>query len=277
VVLDQLGRDPIRQISLAMTSPPGDRTDIETNREDASPPIRDSVNAFVAIVVTACGWVCHAIASAFRGRNIGVRRGRDDKLTGAAREVTIMRMRSIAPIAVCGLLVGTGIAGCGPTKRPDGNVGLLAVGSPAPDVVGEDAAGRMVKLSDQKGKLAVVYFYPKDGTPGCTTQACAFRDAFDRLSNAGVVVFGVSRDSAESHRKFRKEHNLPFLMVSDESGDVARAYGVPSKLVVMSARVTFLIDADGKVARVWPDVDPALDAQRVLEAAGELRAGRGPS
>src|SRR5262245_17965864 len=74
--------------------------------------------------------------------------------------------------------------------------GLLAVGSPAPDVVGEDAAGKPVKLSEQKGKLAVVYFYPKDGTSGCTKQADGFRDAFDELTSAGVVVFGVSRDSA---------------------------------------------------------------------------------
>lgn len=188
-----------------------------------------------------------------------------------------MRMRSMAPVGVVALLVGMGLGGCGPTTRPDGNTGLLPVGSPAPDVVGEDVNGQMVRLSDQKGKLAVVYFYPKDGTPGCTTQACAFRDAFDRLAAAGVVVFGVSRDSAESHRKFRQEHKLPFPMVSDESGDVQKAYGVPIKFVVMSARVSFLVDPDGKIARVWPDVDPAVDAQNVLEAAGELRAKRGTS
>ena len=185
------------------------------------------------------------------------------------------RMGSVALVSLWGLLVGAGIAGCSETRRPDGNLGLLPVGSPAPDVVGEDAQGKMVKLSDQKGKLAVVYFYPRDGTPGCTTQACAFRDAFDRLEKAGVVVFGVSRDSAESHRKFRAEHNLPFPMVADESGDIGKAYGVPSKLVVMESRVTFLIDADGKVARVWPDVDPAVDAQRVLETAAKMRGGGG--
>jgi len=182
-----------------------------------------------------------------------------------------MRTRAMSSMALWALLVVTGVLGCSQTTRPDGEVGLLPVGSPAPDVVGEDPAGKMVKLSDQKGKLAVVYFYPKDGTPGCTTQACAFRDAFDKLEQAGVVVFGVSRDSAESHREFRTEHHLPFPLVSDESGDVARAYGVPSKLVVMSSRVTFLIDADGKVAHVWPDVDPAIDAKRVLETAAAMR------
>jgi len=183
----------------------------------------------------------------------------------------------MALVGVCGLFLVAAIVGCGPARRPDGSVGLLPVGSPAPDVVGEDAQGNPVALSAQRGKMAVVYFYPKDGTPGCTKQACAFRDAFARLQSAGVVVFGVSRDSAESHRKFRQEHQLPFAMVADESGTIAQAYGVPSKFIIMSARVTFLVDLDGKVAEVWPDVDPAVDAQNVLEAAGKMQAARGPS
>ena len=169
-----------------------------------------------------------------------------------------------------GALVFGMVMGCAEKRRADGQVGLLPVGAAAPDMVGEDAAGKPVKLSDQQGKIAVVYFYPKDNTPGCTKQACAFRDAFQRLEKAGIVVFGVSRDSAESHREFRKEHNLPFPMVSDESGDLAAAYGVPTKYLVMSARVTFLIDQQGKVARVWPDVDPAVDAENVLKAASEM-------
>jgi len=184
--------------------------------------------------------------------------------------------RMIRPL-VGVLLAGVVLTCCSERRRPDGNVGLLPVGSPAPDMVGEDVSGNPVKLSDQKGKMAVVYFYPKDGTPGCTTQACAFRDAFAKLEKAGVVVFGVSRDSVESHHKFRKEHNLPFPMVSDESGEVAAAYGVPTKYLVMSARVTFLIDPQGKVAHVWPDVDPAVDAERVLAAATELTGKSGTS
>lgn len=175
-----------------------------------------------------------------------------------------------------GLLLAAALAACGETTRPDGNVGLLPVGSAAPDVVGEDAAGNAVRLSDQKGKMAVVYFYPKDGTPGCTKQACAFRDAFDKLQAAGVTVFGVSRDSAASHREFRKEHNLPFAMVPDESGDVMTAYGVPSKFLILTDRVTFLVDDQGKIAQVWPEVDPAVDADRVLAAAKEI-AARKPS
>lgn len=154
-----------------------------------------------------------------------------------------------------------------------GATDMIAVGKPAPDITGEGADGKIVKLSDVRGRFAVVYFYPKDGTPGCTKQACAFRDAFDRLNKAGVTVFGVSRDSADNHRAFRKEHNLPFPLVADESGDVSRAYGVPSKFVVLTARVTFLVDAEGKIARVWPDVDPALDAQRVLDTVASMQSG----
>lgn len=177
---------------------------------------------------------------------------------------------------LCAALLGVALIGCGETKRPDGNVGLLPVGSAAPEVVGEDAAGNPVKLSEQRGKMAVVYFYPKDGTPGCTKQACAFRDTFNKLQSAGVTVFGVSRDSAASHREFRKEHSLPFAMVADESGEVMSAYGVPSKFLIMSDRVTFLIDDQGKVAQVWPEVDPAVDAERVLAAANAI-AARKPS
>lgn len=177
-------------------------------------------------------------------------------------------MTTLRPLGLAMLLV---VAACGATHRPDGGVGLLPVGAEAPDVVGEDADGKTMKLSDARGKLAVVYFYPMDNTPGCTAQACAFRDSFDKLKQAGVVVFGVSRDSAESHREFRKEHRLPFPLVADESGDVQRAYGVPTKFIVMTARVTFLVGPDGKIVRVWPDVDPAIDAKNVLDVAAQLQ------
>jgi thioredoxin-dependent peroxiredoxin len=143
----------------------------------------------------------------------------------------------------------------------------LAVGAVAPDLVGTDADGGKQRLSDVKGKLAVVYFYPKDDTPGCTKEACAFRDAFDKYKAAGVTIFGVSRDSEESHRKFRQNHSLPFPLVADESGDVQRAYGVPSKMGIMAARMTFLVGRDGKIAHVWPDVDPGVHAVEVLAAA----------
>jgi thioredoxin-dependent peroxiredoxin len=177
-------------------------------------------------------------------------------------------LRDWLPILLAGVTI-LGATACGQTRRPDGEVGLLPVGSPAPDFEGEGGDGKPVRLSDVRGKVAAVYFYPKDDTPGCTKQACAFRDAFDRLAAANVVVFGISRDSAESHRRFRQKHALPFPLVADEPGDVARAYGVPMRLG-MTSRVTFLVDVNGTVARVWPDVDPAVDAKRVLEASRAL-------
>jgi peroxiredoxin Q/BCP len=149
--------------------------------------------------------------------------------------------------------------------------GILPVGANAPDFDARDAADQPLKLSSVRGKLAVVYFYPKDETPGCTKQACALRDAFGEYEKAGVTIFGVSRDSEESHKKFRASHQLPFPLVADESGRVQEAYGVPSKLPGMSARVSFLVDRQGKVAKVWPDVDPALHAEQVLNAARELK------
>jgi peroxiredoxin Q/BCP len=155
---------------------------------------------------------------------------------------------------------------CGPVKRPDGGVGLLPVGAPAPDLEGRDVSGKSVHLSDVRGHAAVVYFYPKDETPGCTHEACAFRDAFSRYEARKITVFGVSRDSLESHNEFRTHHSLPFPLVADEDGSVDRAYGVPNVLG-MSKRVTFLVGPDGKVVHVWPDVDPALHADEVLAAA----------
>lgn len=148
---------------------------------------------------------------------------------------------------------------------------MLSAGAKAPDVSGRDASGAIVRLSQQRGNAAVVYFYPKDSTPGCTKEACAFRDAFERFVAERVVIFGVSRDSEESHEEFRKEHQLPFVLVADESGDAQDAYGVPSTFFVLSSRVTFLVDGDGRIARVWPDVDPGVHASEVLAAVQALR------
>jgi peroxiredoxin Q/BCP len=165
------------------------------------------------------------------------------------------------------LLVCTAVLGCGRTVRPDGGSGLLPVGAAAPELVASDAKGDRVLLSEQRGRFAVVYFYPKDETPGCTKQACAFRDNFAKFDQAGVTVIGVSRDSAESHAKFRAHHQLPFALVADEAGAAQRAYGVPSKFPGIADRVTFLVGKDGKIARVWPDVDPVLNVTEVLAAA----------
>jgi len=169
-----------------------------------------------------------------------------------------------ARAVVCGVLLAL-VTGCGPVLRPDGGSGLLPVGALAPDVIGEDPDGRVTRLSSVRGHAAIVYFYPKDGTPGCTKEACAFRDAFARYQRRHVTIFGVSRDSREVHAEFRERHQLPFSLVSDENGAIARAYGVSSPLE-MSARVTFMVAPDGRIARVWPNVDPAVHADEVLRA-----------
>jgi peroxiredoxin Q/BCP len=159
------------------------------------------------------------------------------------------------------------LTACSPVRRPDGGVGLLPVGAAAPDVVGYDVAGAEVRLSSLAGKKqAVVYFYPKDASPGCTTEACAFRDAWDKYTAAGVVVIGVSTDSPESHHAFLAKKKLPFALASDESMAVGAAYGVPKRVWGYS-RVSFLVGTDGKVRKVWPDVDPGLHADEVLAAA----------
>jgi thioredoxin-dependent peroxiredoxin len=157
----------------------------------------------------------------------------------------------------------------GPVKRADGGSGLLAVGAAAPDFEGQEADGTRARLSDKSGQLRVVYFYPKDETPGCTHEACAFRDAFKGYEARGIAIFGVSADSAASHDHFRQKHSLPFALVADEDGRVQRAYGV-SSVLGFASRVTFLVGADGNVARVWPEVDPGVHAAEVLAAADAL-------
>lgn len=143
--------------------------------------------------------------------------------------------------------------------------GFLEVGAPAPDIRGLDQSGQTVTLKRFRGVPVVVYFYPKDDTPGCTQEACAFRDAYAEFEQKKVIVFGISRDSATSHEKFRKKYRLPFVLVPDEDGKVARAYGV-SSVLGMSERVTFLVDKHGKIARVWSKVDPVVHAQEVLKS-----------
>ena len=126
--------------------------------------------------------------------------------------------------------------------------------------------GTLVRIGPGQDAPTVVYFYPRDGTPGCTREACAFRDAWKRYQTAGVRVVGVSGDSLASHREFSEEYDLPFPLVSDQDGVWAGAFGVPSIMGILS-RVTFLVGSDGTVERVYPDVDPALHADVVLADA----------
>lgn len=171
-------------------------------------------------------------------------------------------------IAVALLLA---VACNGPVKRPDGGEGLLPVGAAAPDFSATTKTGEPTKLSAilASHEPVIVYFYPKDETPGCTKEACAFRDAWNKFQDKHVGLVGVSRDTEKSHREFVKSHNLPFPLTADEDGAVAKSYGVKSTLG-MSERVSFLVGPDGKVAKVWPKVDPAIHADEVLAAADAL-------
>lgn len=159
---------------------------------------------------------------------------------------------------------------CGPITRTDGGRGLLPIGSRAPDIVARDAVQQDVRLSDLRGKLVVVYFYPSDGTPGCTAEACAFRDAWKKFEETNIAVIGVSTDSAESHRRFQREEKLPFPLATDASGTVASAYGV-SKTPLGYDRVSFLVDGEGRIARVWAEVDPGIHADEVLREAKRVK------
>lgn len=178
-------------------------------------------------------------------------------------------MRRLAPAVLVSLAALLATPACGPAKRPDGGSGLLPVGAPAPEVVGQAPDKAEVRLSQLRGKPVVVYFYPADGTPGCTKEACAFRDAWARYEAANVAIFGVSNDSAASHEKFQKEERLPFPLAADVSGAIGASYGV-SKGLVGYERVSFLVDRQGKVAKVWPSVDPGVHADQVLEEAKRL-------
>ncbi len=162
--------------------------------------------------------------------------------------------------------------GCaGPAQRPDGTIGYLPAGSPAPEVVGYDAKQNAVSLASSHGHPVVVYFYPRDGSPGCTKEACAFRNVWDRYVAAHIAVIGVSTDSPERHRNFLKDKALPFALASDESGAIARSYGV-GRAFWGESRISFLIDGNGRVARVWDNVDPGVHAAEVLAEAAKLPA-----
>jgi peroxiredoxin Q/BCP len=149
-------------------------------------------------------------------------------------------------------------------------------GARAPDFSLASDAGKTVKLSDLRGKPVVVYFYPRDDTPGCTREACAFRDRQDAIARTGAVVLGISPDSAESHRKFHDKFNLNFPLLADTDHRVAEQYGAwreknsYGKKSMGIQRSTFVIDAEGRVAKVWRSVKVDGHDEQVLSALAEL-------
>jgi len=148
----------------------------------------------------------------------------------------------------------------------------LKEGDRAPDFIAATNGGGKVSLADFKGKHVVLYFYPRDDTPGCTKEACAFRDEFAGFRKKGAVVLGVSVDSVKAHDKFARKFKLPFTLVSDEDKKIVEAYGVWAEKSFMGRkylgthRVTFLIGPDGRIKRIWPQVKPEEHAEEVLAA-----------
>ena len=147
---------------------------------------------------------------------------------------------------------------------------MLQKGSKAPDFTLNDGEGNSVSLSDFAGKKVVLYFYPKDNTPGCTRQACAFAAAYEEFASKNAVVVGVSRDSVASHKKFAEKYGLPFVLLSDPELRAIGAYGVwqekklYGKTSMGVVRTTFIIDEEGVVAEVMPKVRPDTNAAEVL-------------
>jgi thioredoxin-dependent peroxiredoxin len=149
---------------------------------------------------------------------------------------------------------------------------LIQEGKPAPDFELETDSGETVKLSDFRGRPVVLYFYPKDDTPGCTTEACEFRDAYDVFRDRGAEVLGVSPDDVASHEKFKTKYELPFTLLADPNHEVAEKFGVwgernaYGKKYMGINRSTFIIDSEGNVARAMLGIKPAGHAAEVLES-----------
>ena len=149
---------------------------------------------------------------------------------------------------------------------------LLEVGDKAPTFKAKNQDGETVSLSDFKGRKLVLYFYPKDDTPGCTKEACSFRDGWSKFRKRGVAVLGVSTDDEKSHRKFADKFSLPFPLLADPEKKIVTDYGVwgeksmYGRKYMGTNRVTYVIDEKGKIAAVWPKVKPDGHADEILEA-----------
>jgi thioredoxin-dependent peroxiredoxin len=144
----------------------------------------------------------------------------------------------------------------------------LAIGQPAPDFSATDQDGKPVHLADLKGHPVVVYFYPKDETPGCTKEACSFRDGWVNLQKKGVVVIGISVDTADSHKAFAKNHQLPFVLVSDPKGEIAAKYGVPLDSMKGESyikRQSFVVAPDGTLKKIYRKVDVTVHAGEIAQ------------
>ena len=154
---------------------------------------------------------------------------------------------------------------------------MLKQGTKAPEFTLTDQEGKMHSLKDQKGKWTLIYFYPKDDTPGCTVEACTIRDNYGSFKKMGITVWGISIDPVKKHAKFVEKYDLPFTLLSDEKKEVVEAYKIWGKKKFMGReymgtnRVSFLIDDKGKIAKVYEEVKPAKHAEEVLADAKEMK------
>lgn len=171
----------------------------------------------------------------------------------------------VTPLVAASACARSGTEAPAPIASAGAPSGPLANGAPAPDVTFPVHTGEQLRLASLRGKPVVVYFYPKDDTPGCTVEAQEIRDLHTELQKTGAVIIGVSTDGRDSHRAFAEKHALPFLLASDESGELARAFGVPLKNG-RASRVSFVIGADGKIKRAFPQVSPKGHASELLSA-----------
>jgi peroxiredoxin Q/BCP len=149
----------------------------------------------------------------------------------------------------------------------------LQPGSKAPDFKLKDGEGKTHKLSDYKGKTVVIYFYPKNDTPGCTAQACNIRDNYQALLDRNITVLGISYDEQESHKEFAKKYDLPFPLLADVEKEVANMYGAKSTFtgIFVASRITYIIDGEGKILHLIKDVDTKNHTQQILDLLDSLQ------
>ena len=155
-----------------------------------------------------------------------------------------------------------------------GTASALNIGDQAPDFSLTDQNGQTKSLKENLGKWVILYFYPMDDTPGCTTEACSFRDASDKILAKKAVVYGVSVDDVESHKKFTEKYSLPFSLLADVDGNVAKSYNSLGEFLSwkVALRNTYIIDPSGKVAKKYIGVDPSIHVQQVLQDLVKLQS-----
>jgi peroxiredoxin Q/BCP len=187
-------------------------------------------------------------------------------------------MKLLSPMV---LAFACALGACQSDKAPDKTAnpapaaaaptGLAVEGSPAPLIESTAHDGTRVSMAALKGKPVVVYFYPKDDTPGCTKEAGEIRDLYEKIQQTGAVVLGVSTDDNTSHAAFATKYNLPFMLLPDKDAAIAKAFGVPLRMGT-AKRVTFVIDRAGKIAKVFPEVNPTGHGAEILTVLSGLKS-----